>query len=485
MKIYLKQVIVFSLAVLLSACSPATKQDYKETGQQANSEKATSGQNIPVKKDKGFVTENGLQIIDRQLFGEKSELHYPEIQGLIDIKTKDKINSDIKNSITGFTEESWAGKQADDQKEPANITVQKHAGYSVHGNYNNVLSICEHFYVSSNHFHENWVKTLVYDLNTGDRLELKDIFVKGADYRSLVNSNITEQIIRLNLDESNLCRPFEGIDENQYFYITENEIVFCFNPDKQWFNTADMGNLEFRIPFTSLGGMVDIYDKYVYPSGKLYTTDKLIRKWLPNDLEITRKKLENNKNRCIMEAHYVEIRGIEDKSLEDKINRTLEEGAKKFTTDQEFIEKAEKNPINQEDFLSKTRYAGVTANFAGKLCIIELDNEFFPGKQPLHFMRSYCYDIKKGKSFTLKDLFGKYPDYRDVIVSETKKQIRQGGHNPDMIRDFDSLAQKAVFFYNQNTINLFFERGTILKDQNFQADIDFSVLGEDSFKIFE
>jgi len=91
------------------------------------------------------------------------------------------------------------------------------------------------------------------------------MFVTGADYQSLVNSNITEQIIMQNLDESSLCRPFEGIAENQEFYVTENEIVFCFNPDKQWFSTPNMSNLEFRIPFTRLGGMVDIYDKCIYP----------------------------------------------------------------------------------------------------------------------------------------------------------------------------------------------------------------------------
>lgn len=109
----------------------------------------------------------------------------------------------------------------------------------------------------------------------------------------------------------------------------------------------------------------------------------------------------------------------------------------------------------------------------------------FPGEQPLHSMRAYCYDIKKGKLFTFKDLFGKYPGYQEIIVSETKKQIRKGGHNPDIIRDFDALAKKAGFYYDQNTIYLFFERGTISKNDNFQTVIDFSVFGEDSYKIFE
>jgi len=159
-KINLKRVVALSLAVLLTACSPSIKQDNKDTGGQekANTSK-TKGQIIPVKADKAFLIENGIQIIDRRLSGKKYELHYPEIQGLIDEKTQDRINNDIKDSITALSKEIWAGKEADREKDQ-NEPVIRHAGHIVYGNYNNVLSIREGFFSPATTFMRNGLKHL-------------------------------------------------------------------------------------------------------------------------------------------------------------------------------------------------------------------------------------------------------------------------------------------------------------------------------------
>jgi hypothetical protein len=43
---------------------------------------------------------------------------------------------------------------------------------------------------------ERWQKNFIYRLDTGDRIDLKDVFKKGTDHRSLINSRINEEILR-------------------------------------------------------------------------------------------------------------------------------------------------------------------------------------------------------------------------------------------------------------------------------------------------
>ncbi|MHB8157580.1 MAG: hypothetical protein ACYDEQ_09375, partial [Desulfocucumaceae bacterium] len=96
---------------------------------------------------------------------------------------------------------------------------------------------------------------------------------------------------------------FPGITGSEEFFINERELVICFNPDNNWFYSQDFGN-EFRISFYKLGGFIDVYDKYIASGKKLYTADRLKRKWLPNDLEIVNKRLGYSGKGYTTEANF-------------------------------------------------------------------------------------------------------------------------------------------------------------------------------------
>lgn len=484
---FIPAAVLLCLALALTACTTAAQKPPEAPGRQ---EKVIAGRPSPervarVAVKKEFLTVNGIEIREGILKDTGLDVRYPQIDGLLDQKVRERINTDIRNSVEVFVGELAARHQDVIGKQAARGEAAVSAGYGVHGNYNNVLSISECFNIHVGGAWEGWIKTYTYSLETGQRLGLADVFSKDANYRSLVNSVITEQILRENIDETSMSRPFEGVKDGQEFLVGDSDITICFNPDSQWHYSLHPVNFEFRIPFSRLEGAADIFDKYASPSGRLYASEKLKKKWLPNDLEIVLKKLSSAGDGYRAEASYVEIRGIENRAMEGEINRMLEERAREFVNDKSFLERAVKTTGKKGELPFKARHINVRGNFAGKLCLLQEDHVFIPNGKGEFSMSSYCFDLEKGRPLTMKDLLGKYPEYRAKIVEKTKKRLRERGLDPALAGDFETLAAKTGFFFDENMIFIYFKKGMIPREDFFSVDIQLSELGEDAEKIFE
>ena len=94
---------------------------------------------------------------------------------------------------------------------------------------NNIISIVMTKYEFTGGAHGmTYLDAYNYNLLTGDRLILKDMFKQGVNYEEIVNNFIMEEInnnpeIYLKGDDA-----FKGISENQDFYIDEDGIVIYF-----------------------------------------------------------------------------------------------------------------------------------------------------------------------------------------------------------------------------------------------------------------
>lgn len=101
-----------------------------------------------------------------------------------------------------------------------------------------------------------WNYYYTIDLNTGERLQLKDIFVEGADYITTISENIKEQM-QEQMDADEMVYywlhdeieglNFKAITDETSFYLNENDNVVI------GFNEGDvapmyMGTVEFEIP---------------------------------------------------------------------------------------------------------------------------------------------------------------------------------------------------------------------------------------------
>lgn len=101
-----------------------------------------------------------------------------------------------------------------------------------------------------------WNYFYTIDLNTGNRIQMSDIFTEGSDYISVINNNIMEQMeeqmsadenIRYWLHDEMEEFNFKTITEETAFYINaNNNVVICFNEGDV--APMYMGAVEFEIP---------------------------------------------------------------------------------------------------------------------------------------------------------------------------------------------------------------------------------------------
>lgn len=101
-----------------------------------------------------------------------------------------------------------------------------------------------------------WNYYYTIDLNSGKRLELKDLFAEGADYITPISENIKlqmkeqmkeDKMVMYWLDEEIEDWNFEKITDDTSFYLNEyNNIVIAFNEGDV--APMYMGTVEFEIP---------------------------------------------------------------------------------------------------------------------------------------------------------------------------------------------------------------------------------------------
>ena len=101
-----------------------------------------------------------------------------------------------------------------------------------------------------------WNYYYTIDLNTGERLQLKDIFAEGADYITPISDNIKEQMVTQMAEDEMVCYwldqeieewNFKTITDETAFYLNESgNVVICFNEGDV--APMYMGAVEFEIP---------------------------------------------------------------------------------------------------------------------------------------------------------------------------------------------------------------------------------------------
>ncbi|MCH5192332.1 MAG: hypothetical protein J1F11_00115 [Oscillospiraceae bacterium] len=92
---------------------------------------------------------------------------------------------------------------------------------------------------------------LVFDIKTGDRLELSDMFFEGEEFLSLLNKKLQEEIQKININSVDyydyipIKREFAGLTENG-FYFDDNSFYFpADNPYMARYVRLDISLLNF------------------------------------------------------------------------------------------------------------------------------------------------------------------------------------------------------------------------------------------------
>jgi len=125
--------------------------------------------------------------------------------------------------------------------------------YLIKLNKNGVLSILEQVYTYTGGAHGmvSW-RGISFDLNKGKAYKLEELFKKDSGYEKKLNELIKKDI---NTKEIELLRPFEGIYDEQEYYLTDKSIVIYYQLYD--YTPYAYGFLHFEIPYEDIKGMID------------------------------------------------------------------------------------------------------------------------------------------------------------------------------------------------------------------------------------
>lgn len=157
----------------------------------------------------------------------------------------ESINSNIENFVNSAVKEANATQFGPKYEVSSNFQLP----------YNNgkLLSIVSTNYLNAGGAHG--MSTLVpynYDITTGKKLALSDMFADGFDYKSMINTTIKADIAKDKDTYFDQGADFKGITDNQGFYISKEGIVIFF----QLYEIAPYaaGFRYFEIPMQSVQG---------------------------------------------------------------------------------------------------------------------------------------------------------------------------------------------------------------------------------------
>ena len=260
-KIVLIVLVIFTLAsvgVTYTLIRNSTSNVYKEN---------TNNQEINVEKGidlYGTYDENDLLINDLIETFSGEEIKIPQIEGLKNKQIEEKINQDIYSGCLNYIEKN-ATKFVD--------FSQMYTSYDVMSNFSNIISI--NYYMNVNtYLHLN------YNLLTGERLKLEDIFVKDADILEIVRDAYRERL-------SNYSYSFEFIDDDGVAIFDENELYkivkgymntsekdFMLSPSEIYFYSNDSGA---SVKLIDIADKISIYTKYL-TNESIYESNDIGRK---------------------------------------------------------------------------------------------------------------------------------------------------------------------------------------------------------------
>lgn len=156
------------------------------------------------------------------------ELQIPQIDGLKDTEIERKINQDIYNRVKALLTE---------------YSKVNYGNYYVRGNFANVISISYHMGGGG----RDDQLYLNYNLVTGERLELKDLFLKDADIIQCVRRAFYDMLAQKKIYSEDMdWTPDVAVspDENQVYklvkgYMESEEYQFMFTPSEICFYYKD------------------------------------------------------------------------------------------------------------------------------------------------------------------------------------------------------------------------------------------------------
>lgn len=462
MKDKILSLIIISIIMLITVSCGTAANTPEETDKKEVSEAGEGAYetlNIIPFNERKFIYRNGLNVEYKEETSDdnnkKISKYYPQISGLINKEVEKKVNDSIIMSADNMNKKAEALIASINTD--INTDISSYTNTFIHYSCNNVIFIeyfcnasCEKnlnpdlsVYVSANGADG-------FDLNTGNRLELKDLFKKESDYGSIINNYIFMEIIRYNYDDPDsmfMKKPFQGIKENQSFSFNENYLTIIMDENNDEFNTSE-NSIQIAIPTEEIGDKLAIFDRYFNEDINIFENYRY-KKLMPNPMYCNVKGsiLDEGENyRIQIEAgEFMNMKNTEIKNMFDNmISQNMDvngfkerAGAFALSNPGAFYGFMNHN-ISVE--MSEGGYLSMTVG-----SLVAEDGEI---KSEDKFIN---YDFNNNKFMTFKDLFVDGFDYKTKIIKFIKEDNDYS--NPSLIIDPDDIIfSEDEFYFNQNYI---------------------------------
>ncbi|WP_347488837.1 DUF3298 and DUF4163 domain-containing protein [Desulfoscipio sp. XC116] len=190
-------------------------------------------------------------IIDQKIENNCINITYPQVTGLDNLEVQEHINLLIRKQVEFLI-----------PRESCNIYAEIFGKYEVAVNKNDILSLNLQFYTIRKQAANglNQQKSITVDLTTGKSYLLYELFRKNSNYRMVLDRMIRQQIEEQGL---HLIKEFNGITDDQEYYLTENSLVIYFRELEYTIHAE--GIPKFPIPYFRIRNLIDVDG----PIGKL------------------------------------------------------------------------------------------------------------------------------------------------------------------------------------------------------------------------
>lgn len=205
------------------------------------------------------IIDNKIDISEKIIKKETNFLN-EDIKAPIFIKGINKTNVENINSIVykvitdriGETERSVA-EEFNGINEKPTFPYEIKSTFVVTEKSDSIISLYNDYYEFLGGAHGSTIRNgYTVDRNLEKILGLRDMFLEGYDYKSVINSKIKEDIRKEQDKYFNSAEDFQGINDNQGFYIHDGNVIIFY----QQYEIAPYvaGIPEFIIPISDFNG---------------------------------------------------------------------------------------------------------------------------------------------------------------------------------------------------------------------------------------
>lgn len=436
-----------------------------ESGSESQTSAATETTTVQSKIEpfsaRRFIFTNGLAIENKQVSKQANSVNieqfYPEISGIKNRTIEDLLNNEILNTMSKLMQdlESSAKIEAGTQSIQLNTKV---SNVSVVYNCNNVIFIEFYAYldasIDSGYISRQKTTAFGMDLNSGRKLELKDLFIRNIDFEQLINNYIVLYIIGNNFDDPDaqfMTKPFQGIRGDQAFSFDLTGLRVLLDEKNDEFVNSGYTQM-ITVPFKDIAGDLAVFDSF-YDSETNLFAEPSKKQLLPNRLEYhIDKVIQDAGNNFGVYIETGTFLNLDDPHLQDPLNQLTGFNLDHEGFKQRALAFAAKNPGVYYGNMNHT--VGLTMNAGGYLSILVYDVVYEKEKIQDN-TRIFNYDFNLKHSMKLADLFINGFDYRSAIGAVLQES--DSYYLPDgtsiKASDIQSISEDD-FYFDQYGINV-------------------------------